>query len=153
MATLNICSFSVGLHNLKASYGGDGNFGPSTSVLTYKVTAAASTACSTAPPPKNPTIGTPDLLTATVTGFSSPRGNVIFTAGGKSLCKVALGATGKATCSWTPSSTQKVILEATYTGDNDYAGSSCRWTTPARRSGVLLDFNSTTLTYPGARGW
>ena len=152
VATLNIGSFSVGLHNLKASYGGDGNFGPSTSVLTYKVTAAASTTVLTAAT-KSPTIGTPDLLTATVTGFSSPRGNVLFTAGGKLLCKVALGATGKATCSWTPTGTQKVTLVATYTGDNDYAGS---WgtldLTPAfgYDPNVTMNFNSTTLTYPGA---
>ena len=92
-------------------------------------------------------------VTATVTGFSSPRGNVLFTAGGKLLCKVALGATGKATCSWTPTGTQKVTLVATYTGDNDYAGS---WgtldLTPAfgYDPNVTMNFNSTTLTYPGA---
>jgi Bacterial Ig-like domain (group 3)/FG-GAP-like repeat len=152
-ATLNISTLAVGIHNLKAVFAGDTNFATSTSsILKYTVGRAASTTVLTAASTV-PKVGVADLLTATVTGFSAPRGNVTFTADGNTLCTAALGANGKATCSWIPWSTSVSHLVATYEGDNNYAASTGKLNLTASytfNSKVVLTFSSTHLTFPGA---
>jgi hypothetical protein len=153
-ASFNIGTLSVGAHSLKAVYGGDTNFAGSTSaVLSFTVGKAASTTTLSAAT-NSPKVGVADLLTATVTGFSSPRGNVVFTQDGATICTVALGASGTATCSWVPWTTSATNLVATYAGDGDYAGSTSATlkltATYTFDSKVVMTFDSTTLTYPGA---
>lgn len=154
VATLNVNSLAIGVHNLQAVYAGDFAFAPSKStVVPFSVGKAASaTALSAAT--NSPQVGVADLLTATVTGFSAPRGNVVFTQDGNLLCSVALGANGKATCSYTPWTTSKVHLVATYEGDPHYAASSSSTliltATYTVDSSITMTFDSTHLTYPGA---
>jgi Bacterial Ig-like domain (group 3)/FG-GAP-like repeat len=152
-ATLNISTLSVGTHKLKAVYPGDTNFATSTSaVLSFTVKRAGSTTVLTAAS-NFPKVGVADLLTATVTGFSAPRGDVTFTANGNTICTVTLNGNGKATCSWIPWSTSVSHLVATYGGDNDYAPSTGNLNLTASytfNSKVVLTFDSTNLTFPGA---
>ncbi|MGB8262155.1 MAG: Ig-like domain repeat protein [Terracidiphilus sp.] len=153
VATLNVNWLSVGPHSLRASYGGDTNFAPSTALLSFNVGKAASTTALTAAT-NSPNVGTADLLTATVTGFSTPRGNVVFTQNGSTLCTAPLSAGGTATCSYTPWTTSPVQFVATYSGDQNYAGSSSSTLTLTALYGVdsklTMTFDSTQLTYPGA---
>jgi hypothetical protein len=68
-----------------------------------------------------PTVGQPDLLTATVTpATGTPTGSVLFYAGSNLICtspvSTVLGIT-TATCSYTPTSSTPVLLTAQYQGD------------------------------------
>jgi hypothetical protein len=153
VATLNVNALSVGTHTLKALYGGDTNFGSSKSIIAFTVGKAASTTSLSAAS-NHPTVGNSDLLTAIVTGFSAPRGNVVFTQDGNTVCTALLGANGKATCSYIPWSTSAAHLTASYQGDAKYAGSSSSTLTLTATStydhNVVITFDSTQLTYPGA---
>jgi Bacterial Ig-like domain (group 3)/FG-GAP-like repeat len=153
MATLNVSSLSVGTHQLKAVYDGDINFKASTSpILSFKVNKAASSTVLTAAS-TSPKVGVADLLTATVTGFSAPRGDVTFSADGNTICTVTLNGNGKATCSWIPWSTSVSHLVAIYGGDNNYAASTGKLNLTASytfNSKVVITFDSTNLTFPGA---
>lgn len=152
-ATLNISTLSVGTHKLKAVYPGDTNFATSTSaVLSFTVKRADSTTVLTAAS-NFPKVGVADLLTATVTGFSAPRGDVTFTDGVNTLCTATLGANGKATCSYIPWTTSAVTLTATYSGDNNYGPSTGKLKLTATytfSSKIVLHLDSTQLTFPGA---
>jgi hypothetical protein len=152
-ATLNISTLSVGTHKLKAVYGGDTNFATSTSaILTFKVNRADSTTVLTAFS-NFPKVGVADLLTATVTGFSAPRGDVTFTDGVNTLCTVTLAANGKATCSYVPWTTAPVTLFATYGGDNNYGPSTGKLKLTATytySAKIVLNVDSNHLTFPGA---
>jgi hypothetical protein len=152
-ATLNISTLSVGTHKLHAIYPGDTNFATSTSaVLSFTVKRADSTTVLTAAS-NFPKVGVADLLTATVTGFSAPRGDVTFTDGVNTLCTATLGANGKATCSYIPWTTSPVTLTATYGGDNNYAPSTGKLKLTATytfNAKVVLTLDSTHLTFPGA---
>jgi hypothetical protein len=137
-------------------YAGDVNsaFAGSTSaVLPFTVTKAAS-ATTLKAATNSPQVGVADLLTATVTGFSAPRGNVVFTQDGNTLCTVALSAAGTATCSYVPWSTAAAHLVASYLGDGSYAGSTSTTLTLTAtytfNAKIMMTFDSTTLTYPGA---
>lgn len=154
VATLAISTLAVGSHNLKAAYGGDTNFAASTSsVLVFTVNKAASTTALSAAS-NSPTIGNADLLTASVTGFSAPRGVVEFKQNGVTICSVALGSNGKATCSWVPWSTSQASLTATYAGDGNHLGSTSSTlkltpTNPNFNANVVLTVGNLQLTYPG----
>jgi hypothetical protein len=152
-ATLNISTLTVGTHKIKAVYPGDTNFATSTSaILSFKVNRADSTTVLTAVS-NFPKVGVADLLTATVTGFSAPRGDVTFSDGINTLCTVTLGSNGKATCSYTPWTTAPVTLITTYGGDNNYAPSTGKLKLTASytfNANVVLTLDSTHLTYPGA---
>jgi hypothetical protein len=153
IATLNVNSLSVGAHTLKAVYGGDTNFSTSKSTISFNVGKAASTTSLSAAN-IHPKVGNSDLLTAVVTGFSAPRGNVVFRQDGNVICTVPLGATGKATCSYIPWSTTASHLTARYQGDGQYAASiSSTLTLTATytyNASIVITFDSTQLTYPGA---
>ena len=153
VATLNVNSLSVGTPTLKAMYGGDSNFASSKTSIAFTVgKAASSTSLSAAS--SHPTVGNSDLLTAIVTGFSAPRGNVVFMQDGNTICTVPLNANGKATCPYVPWSTSAANLTASYQGDGKYASSdSATLTLTATYTynhNVVITFDSTTLTYPGA---
>src|SRR6185437_12927603 len=123
VATLNVSSLSVGGHTLKALYCGDTNFKTSNSSISFTVGKAASTTSLSAAN-LHPKVGVSDLLTAIVTVFSAPRGNVVFMQDGNTICTAALGTNGKATCSYIPWSTSAAHLTASYQGDGKYAGST-----------------------------
>jgi len=152
VATLNINSPSVGTHTLKATYPGDSGFLGSSSTIPFTVNRAASSTLLSAAS-NHPQVGVADLLTATVTGFSAPRGLVDFKLGNTVFCSVPLGANGKAACPWVPWTTNTATLVAIYEGDPLYAGS----TSPALHltatevfdQRVVLTVNNTHLTYPG----
>jgi hypothetical protein len=154
VVTLASSTLSVGSHNLKAVYGGDANFAGSTSsVLVFTVNKAASTTTLTAAS-NAPTVGNGDLLTATVSGFSAPRGVVDFKQNGVTICSVALGSNGKATCSWAPWTTSQASLTATYQGDGNHLGSTSSTlkltpTYPNFNANVVLTVGNLQLTYPG----
>ena len=154
VASLNISSLSVGSHSLKAVYSGDTNFATATSnIVAFTVGKTTSSTMLTAAQ-SSPAVGVADVLTATVSGYSSTRGNVVFAQDGNVLCTVALGSTGKATCAYTPWSTSAAHLVATYAGDINHTGSTSNTLTLTAtysfNPAVVLSFSSTTLTYPGA---
>jgi hypothetical protein len=71
-----------------------------------------------------PTLGQPDLLTATITGsatqISAPTGNVVFYARNTLLCSSPVSTVASvttATCSYTPAAPGPVTLTAQYLGD------------------------------------
>jgi len=154
VASINVSTLSVATHHLRAVYGGDTNFASSTSsTVLFSVGQTTSSTVLTAAT-SNAKVGVADVLTATVTGFSSARGNVVFTQDGNTLCTVVLGSNGKATCSYIPWSTTAANLVATYAGDVNHTASTSNTLTLTAtytfNSAVVLSFNSTTLTYPGA---
>jgi len=153
-ATLNINTLNAGNHFLRAVYAGDSNFAAATSTPSVKFVVgqiASSTKLTLAS--GSPHVGYSDLLTATVTNFGGPTETVTFAANGTTLCVVALGAAGKATCSWTPTSTAPVTLTATYAGDTNYEASvGSQTVTPTYALDPLISLNlgSQAVYYPGA---
>ncbi len=106
----------------------------------------AMTAASTAPP-----AGSADLLTATVTGSNgTPTGNVVFTAGGATLCTSALNGSGSANCNYTPTGSGPVTITAQYQGSSTYQTSSSTLALNVYDPAVSLQLASTQLVYSGA---
>lgn len=153
VATFTAGSLSVGVHNLKAVYSGDTFFAKSTGLLSFTVCKATSTTTLSAAT-THPALGASDLLTATVTGHTTSPGNVVFTQDGNVLCTVPLGSNGKATCTYTAWNTSPAHIQAMYQGDANWSSSTSNTVTVTATytydSAVVLTFNSTQLTYPGA---
>lgn len=152
VATFTTSALAVGAHTLKAVYGGNTYFAGSSITIPFTVNPATSSVLLAAAN-IHPVVGAPDLLTATVTGFSAPRGNVEFTVNGTTICTAYLTAFGTATCYWTPWTTDVAHIVATYDGDiNHTPGTSNTLTfTPIYTfdSQVVLTVDNTVLTYPG----
>ncbi|MDX3853666.1 Ig-like domain repeat protein, partial [Streptomyces sp. AK02-01A] len=145
VATLSVSTLSVGVHSLTAVYGGDVNFGGSTSpVDTQTVTAAStSTVLTSAPDPS--VFGQVKILTATVTavppGSGTPTGTVDFFDGATLLGTSALVG-GVATLSVSTLSVGVHSLTAVYSGDATFSGS----TSPVDIQTVTGAGTTTTLT-------
>jgi hypothetical protein len=100
--------------------------------------------------PTNPTLGQPDLLSATVTGVGQPSGTVVFSSGATTLCTAALNASGMASCSFVPSTDGNLTVTAQYQGDGNHLVSSASMTLFVYDAAVKLQLSSTQLVYPGA---
>ena len=94
--------------------------------------------------------GQPDLLTATVTGTAQPGGSVVFSLGATTLCTTALNAGGVATCTFVPTTSGNIVVNAQYQGDANHLASSATLTLNVYDAAIKLQLASTQLTYPGA---
>ena len=116
-------------------YSGSTQYGSSNNHQTLNVLGTASTTL-TAGTSVNPgTVGKSLNLTAAVAGTSgTPTGSVSFLVNGTAAAcstgspKQPLGASGTATCKWTPSAAGTYTVSFTYSGDRTYAAAARRRT-------------------------
>jgi hypothetical protein len=114
-----------GPHSITAAYGGDKNYGTSSSIFTQTVNKApTSTAISSSANPS--TSGASVTFTATVTwsGTEIPQGNVQFEDGTTVIATVALNAAGVATFTTTTLTVGTHSILAHYRGTASYASSN-----------------------------
>ncbi|MFZ0216716.1 MAG: Ig-like domain repeat protein [Candidatus Dormiibacterota bacterium] len=123
-ATLTTSSLSVGQHSITAIYGGDGNFGGSTSTALNQVVTPAASTTTVSVTPSSSTLGESVTYRATVSGAGgTPTGTVTFTAGTTQLCTATLsGGGGSCTADTAPVGADTVT--GRYSGDPTHAGSS-----------------------------
>ncbi len=122
-ATFTTTSLAAGSHNLSAGYPGDNNFNSSSGRTTQTINQASSTATlSSSPNPSS--VGQLVIITATVTGPGAT-GTVTFFDGQTALGTAVLG-NGSAGISSATLSAGDHILTATYSGDNNYIGSTAK---------------------------
>src|SRR6202049_1006283 len=126
-ATLTTSSLAVGTHAITAAYGGDANFGASTSATLMVNVQGATLAATTTmlASSANPsTVGDLIALIATVTSASGmPTGTVAFQDGSSLLATVNL-QNGVATLNTLSLTAATHSLSANYSGDSNYAASS-----------------------------
>jgi uncharacterized protein (TIGR03437 family) len=115
---ITLTGLSVGTHSIVANYGGDQDFGASTSTpFTLQVTGATATIQLSATP--NPAqVGQTVTLTATVTtvGAGVPSGTVTFMSGQAALGTVNLNISGQAILTTSFNATGTQTITATYAG-------------------------------------
>ena len=125
VATLSNSTFTVGTHNITASYGGDLNFDTSISNQIAQVVALGITT-TTLSSLTNPSLaGQSVTFTAKVTSKSSgtPAGTVTFFDGATSLGSPSLSS-GSATVATSSLTTTTHTITAVYSGNSDFAGST-----------------------------
>jgi len=130
VAIFNTTALSVGGHSITASYGGDNQFGSSTSAAVTQVVnqAATTTALAVSSNPAN--FGQTVTLTATVTvgapGTGTPTGTVNFLDGttSTSLGTAVLNSAGSATISTSSLGTGSHSVSASYSGDANFTRSA-----------------------------
>jgi hypothetical protein len=123
-ATYTTASLTTATHVIKASYGGDNTFEPSSATVTQRVELYPTTTALTSSP--NPsTHGQAVTLTATVSSASpsGPTGTVTFKNGTTTLGKATLSA-GAATVTTTKLPVGTLTITASYNGDTQSAKSS-----------------------------
>ena len=114
------------------------------------VIAKASTTLALSANTTTATQGQPDLLTATVTGTAQPGGSVVFSLGATTLCTTALNVGGVATCTFVPTTSGNIVVNAQYQGDANHLASSATLALNVYDAAIKLQLASTQLTYPGA---
>lgn len=122
-----LCSITftgAGARSLVATYGGDANFGGSTSPsFGHQVNTASTTTTITSDTPDPSTAGTPVTVQYTVAvdapGSGTPTGNVTVTDGTDSC----VGTVAAGQCDVTLTSVGPKSITATYAGDGDFTGS------------------------------
>jgi len=128
VATYATSSLSAGPHSITATYSGDATFATSTSaVLTQTITVVATASTTTVTSSLNPAAaGTSVTFTATVsvTGSTTPTGNVSFFDGATLLNSTALLANKTATFSTSSLSAGSHNITAAYAGDTNFNGST-----------------------------
>ncbi|MGB8259910.1 MAG: Ig-like domain repeat protein [Terracidiphilus sp.] len=142
---------AAGTVTVTASQAGNSNFRAATPVTQTIVVSKAATTLSLTAATNSPSVGVPDLLTATVSGPGGPTGLVVFSTGTTTLCTVPLSPGGVATCSFTPATSGGVTVKAVYTGDAGNAGSFAKLSlnvTGAYDAQVTLHVDSASLNYP-----
>jgi large repetitive protein len=115
----------LGAQSLTAVYGGDSNFlGSTSSAYIEEVLTPTTTSLTSSP---NPSLsGQAVTFTATVTtsGASTPTGTVSFYDGASLLGSQALGANSQATYATSALASGAQSITATYSGDQNFAGST-----------------------------
>ncbi|MEP7208772.1 MAG: S8 family serine peptidase, partial [Casimicrobiaceae bacterium] len=147
-ASCTISSLAVGVHSIRADYGGDaGNLPSSSSALSQVINAnATSTALASSSNPA--VVGANVTFTATVTG-AAPTGNVSFSDGPNAIANCATvpitgsGNSRAAACSTNALAVGTHSIVANYSGDSTNAGSVsaalAQSITPATVSTVWVD--------------
>lgn len=110
--------------------------------------ASSSVAISANPNPA-PT-GTMEALTATVSGAGQLSGTVAFTSGATTLCSAMVSASGGASCTFVPSASGSLSIQAVYQGDANHLPSNTTLLLSVYNGFVQLHLSSTQLVYPGA---
>jgi len=119
---------SIGTHTVLATYNGDSNYSSATSPAVTITVATTPTTLLLSPSTTTPTAGASMLLTATVSatiaGSAVPTGVVTFTLDGtiQGTAPVVSGSTANLTI--VAPATGSHTLQATYSGDSNYASSS-----------------------------
>ncbi len=142
IATLNTATLSVGSHTISASYGGNANYGSSSST-TIAETILSATTSTTLTSSLTPSIaGMPVTLTATVTGNGGvPTGTVTFMEGATALGSGTLNVNGIASLTTSTLAVGQHTLAAVYGGDAKDNGS----TSAALQQTVQIATSITTL--------
>jgi hypothetical protein len=118
-----------GAHAITAAYGGDNQFKSSSQTLSEQVSTPALIATSTSlvAAPHLARRRHPVVFTATVTndsGAATPTGTVAFMHGNVVMARVTLDGSGTARSTARFSSRGKMTIQALYSGDSNFAGSS-----------------------------
>ena len=127
-AIFNAAGLGVGTHAITASYGGDNNFGSSTSSAISQAVnqAATSTALTASPNPVN--VGQSVTIMATVSvvapGAGTPTGTVSFFDGATTLGVGVLNGAVTATLSTSLLAAGNHSVTVSYGGDSSFAGST-----------------------------
>ena len=128
VASLSTSVLSVGSHSMTAVYGGDSNYGTSTSpVLTQTVNGVIGTTTVLSSSPNPSTYGQPVVFSAAVTpssGTGTPTGFVTFTEGATTLGTAVLDGSGVARFSTPGLPAGQHSISAAYNGDATYSGSA-----------------------------
>jgi large repetitive protein len=137
---------TIATHQISASYGGDGNFQPSstTAPLAQQV-VPASTAITLLSAAAPAVFGQAVSITATVgvtaPGAGTPTGSILFTVDGTPQTPVVLDATDKAVLTLPLLGVGSHTIAATYSGDADFQGSATALTqqvSPAASATTLV---------------
>jgi uncharacterized delta-60 repeat protein len=120
-AALSTSALSAGIHAITATYGGDANYGTSTSTALNQTVNRGPTVTTLGSSPNPSTYGSAATFTATVTAGAT--GSVTFADGGTPIGSATLSG-GSATLSPTTLSTGTHSITATYEGDSEYAAST-----------------------------
>ena len=127
-AIFNTAGLAVGTHAVTASYGGDNNFGPSTSSALSQTVNQATTTTTLSASANPANLGQMVTFTATVTvvapGAGTPTGTVTFRDGETALGTVIVNPAGNATFSTLSLAVGSHSITAAYGGDANFAGSS-----------------------------
>ena len=131
VATCSVVYPGAGSHSITVVYSGDADFTSSTSSALTQTVVQALTSTALASSVNASVTGQVTTLTATVSvsvpGAGSPTGTVDFTVGGVDIAGCAAQAvtgTGTATCSTSFGAAGAETLNAVYSGDTDFAGST-----------------------------
>jgi probable HAF family extracellular repeat protein len=127
-AILNTAGLAVGSHTITASYVGDNNFGPSTSVAFNQTVNQAATITTLAVSPNPADVGQTVTLSAAVNvlapGAGTPIGIVTFMDGTITLGAVTLNGAATAAFSTSSLASGSHSITATYGGDANFSGST-----------------------------
>jgi len=124
-ATFSTSTLALGTHSISVEYGGDSNFGSSSStVLDQGIQDASETTVvsSANPGAFGNTVDLTATVSSAVSGAGTPTGSVTFMDGSTAL-KTAPLIGGTATFSTTTFSVASHMITALYSGDPDFAGS------------------------------
>ena len=145
-ATCTFTPTSAGSYAFTATYAGDSNYATSSgtgSVAIGKAATTTSVSFSGSAP-----VGSPETVTATVSPTDNG-GTVNFSAtlGGSPVslpasCTGASLSSGKATCTFTPTSAGSYAFTATYAGDSNYATSSGTGSVAVAKGSQIITFTS-----------
>src|SRR5262249_24720986 len=126
--TFSTASLTTGSHSVFASYGGDANFGPSTSAPFSKAIGKSGTKAMVALAPATTVYGQPVTFTATITAIAPcsgvPPGSVTFKDATTVLGSGSVDGTGHATFSTSGLAPGGHAINATYNGDSNFAASA-----------------------------
>jgi hypothetical protein len=125
-ASLSTSALGAGTHAITASYGGDGNFGPSSSAVTALSIARTASTTTLIAAPNPSTSGQAATFTVTVAGLTggpTPTGTVTFLDGTTALRTATLSG-GVATFTISTLSVGAHAITASYGGDANYLSSS-----------------------------
>src|SRR6185312_9762767 len=150
MASMTTSALAIGAHSIKAIYGGNGNFGASSSaVLTQTVSASASRSALTASP--NPAaLRQTVTFTATVASAAgTPSGTVTFKQGAATLGTATLSG-GKAVFQTHALTIGSHNVTATYAGNATFAASTSNTVTEVVDARVRNPFQINSFDGPKA---
>jgi hypothetical protein len=123
-AAVVVNGLGAGTHDITASYGGDGNFTPSSSAASSEQVVPATTASVLTESATSVAAGRTVTLTAVVSSTGgTPGGTVTFSDGGTSLGTSTLSG-GRATLTPCFSRSGDQVLTAAYAGNGDFTASS-----------------------------
>ncbi len=141
-ATYSTSILLPGDHTITAVYGGDANYGASTSAPLTQTVNIASTTTAVASSVNPSGFGQSVTFTATVTGLVlTPTGTVTFKDGATTLGTGTLNGSGQATFSTTTLAAGSHSITAVYGGDTIYASS----TSPILTQNVNSNSSTTTI--------